>query len=150
MRYFEDVEAGETEVLGSHTLTQAEIIAFARRYDPQPFHIDPEAARATIFGGLIASGWHTCAIMMRLSVEAARRREAAITGSPGVDSCRWLKPVRPGDTVTARSEVLATWPSRSKPIGFVRCRIEMVNQRGEAVLDLVGVSMYRRGREQPA
>jgi acyl dehydratase len=144
MRYFEDMAVGDTDELGSHAITEEEILAFARRYDPQPFHIDPEAARASIFGGLIASGWHTCAIMMRLSVEAARRREAATTGSPGIDSCRWPRPVRPGDVLTARTEVLETWPSRSKPIGFVRTKIEMTNQRGETVLDLVGISMYRR------
>jgi acyl dehydratase len=147
MRYFEDVAVGESEALGEYTMTEAEIMAFARRYDPQPFHIDPDAAKASIFGGLIASGWHTCAVMMRLTVEAARRREAAVTGSPGVDSCRWLKPVRPGDTLTARSEVLETWPSRSKPIGFVRNRVEMVNQRGEVVMRLVGIAMYRRRGE---
>ncbi|HYB43644.1 MAG TPA: MaoC family dehydratase [Candidatus Methylomirabilis sp.] len=150
MKYFEDVQVGETEVLGSHTISEAEIVAFARKYDPQPFHTDPEAAAATIFGGLIASGWHTCAIMMRLSVEAARRVRAQTTGSPGVDSCRWPRPVRPGDTLTARSEVLETWPSRSRPIGFVRNRVEMLNQRGEVVLSLVGISMFRRRREELA
>jgi acyl dehydratase len=82
--------------------------------------------------------------MMRLSVEAMRREEAAGTGSPGVDSCRWLKPVRPGDTLTLRREVIETWPSRSKPFGFVRTRVEMLNQRGEIVLSLVAVGMFRR------
>ena len=149
MKYFEDVRVGETDTLGSHLITEAEIIAFASKYDPQPFHTDPEAAKATIFGGLIASGWHTCAIMMRLSVEAGRRNRAVTTGSPGVDSCRWLKPVRPGDTLTGRSEVLETWPSQTKPIGFVRSRVEMSNQRGEIVLALVGIAMYRR-REDAA
>jgi acyl dehydratase len=144
MTYFEDVAVGDTDVLGAHTVTEAEILAFARQYDPQPFHTDPAAARASIFGGLIASGWHTCAIMMRLSVEAARRRQAVTTGSPGIDSCRWPTPVRPGDTVTAQSSVLETWPSRSKPIGFVRAKLVMSNQRGETVLELVGISMYRR------
>ena len=144
MRYFEDVRVGESDVLGSHTITEAEIVAFGQKYDPQPFHTDPEAARGTIFGGLIASGWHTCAIMMRLSVEAGRRNQTVTTGSPGVDSCRWLKPVRPGDTLTGRSEVLEAWPSASKPIGFVRSRVEMCNQRGEVVLSLVGLAMYRR------
>jgi len=147
MRYFEDVRVGETDVLGSHTVTEAEIVAFATQYDPQPFHVDPAAARATIFGGLIASGWHTCAIMMRLSVEAARRSQAVTTGSPGVDSCRWLKPVRPGDTLRGRAEVIETRPSRSKPIGFVKSRVEMLNQRGEIVLSLVGVAMYCRRQE---
>lgn len=150
MKHFEDFRVGEMNELGSHTVTEAEIVAFAKKYDPQPFHTDPEAASGTIFGGLIASGWHTCAIMMRLSVEAARRQRAAATGSPGVDSCRWLRPVRPGDTLTARTEVLETWPSRSKPIGFVRSRVEMLNQQGEIVLSLVGVSIYFRRQEGAA
>src|SRR5262245_12368793 len=94
MRYFEDIRVGDKDTLGSHAVTANEIVAFATKYDPQPFHTDPEAARATIFGGLIASGWHTCAIMMRLSAEASRRAAAQTIGSPGVDSCRWLRPVR--------------------------------------------------------
>ena len=150
MKLFEDFRVGETDVLGSHTVSEAEIVAFARKYDPQPFHTDPEAARATIFGGLIASGWHTCAIMMRLSVEAMQREQAVGTGSPGVDSCRWLKPVRPGDTLTLRREILETWPSRFKPHGFVRSRAEMLNQHGEIVLSLVGVGMFRRRAEETA
>ena len=150
MRYFEDVQVGEKASLGTHTVTEEEILAFARRYDPQPFHIDAEAAKRSIFGGLIASGWHTCAIMMKMTVEADRKSRAVTTGSPGVDSCRWLKPVRPGDTLAGRTEVLETWPSRSKPIGFVRSRVEMLNQRGEIVLSLVGIAMYRRREEIPA
>jgi acyl dehydratase len=147
MRYFEDVRVGETDTLGPYTITEQEIIAFAEKYDPQPFHTDPDAARTSLFGGLIASGWHTCAIMMRLSVEAGRRKHAVTAGSPGVDSCRWLKPVRPGDTLTGRVEVLETWPSRTKPIGFVRSRIEMLNQRGEIAVSLVGLVIYRRRGE---
>jgi acyl dehydratase len=150
MRYFEDVRVGEKASLGTHTVTEEEILAFARRYDPQPFHIDAEAAKRSIFGGLIASGWHTCAIMMKMTVEADRKSRAVTTGSPGVDSCRWLKPVRPGDTLAGRTEVLETWPSRSKPIGFVRSRVEMLNQRGEIVLSLVGIAMYCRREEIPA
>ena len=144
MRYWEDMRVGETADLGSCAITEAEILAFARKYDPQPFHTDLEAARRSIYGGLIASGWHTCALMMRLSVDAARRDEAATTGSPGLDSCRWLKPVRPGDVLSARTEVLEIWPSRTKPIGFVRRRSEMVNQQGEVVLRVIGITMYRR------
>ena len=87
---------------------------------------------------------------MRLSVEAARREEAAATGSPGLDSCRWLKPVRPGDTLAGRTEVLETWPSKTKPIGFVRRRVEMVNQHGEVVVAIVGLTMYRRRPEASA
>jgi len=149
VKYFEDFAVGEEMPLGSHVMTEEAILAFARRYDPQPFHVDAEAARRSIYGGLIASGWHTCAVMMRLSVEAHRRIAAAGLGSPGMDSCRWLKPVRAGDTLTGTSVVLETWPSRSRPMGFVRRRVELRNQRGEAVLAVVGVSMYRR-RETPA
>ena len=144
MRYWEDYEPGQQTDLGSHTLTEAEILAFARKYDPQPFHIDEAVARASIYGGLVASGWHTCALMMRLSVEANRREQAAATGSPGLDSCRWLEPVRPDDVLSARTEVLETWPSRSKPIGFVRRRIEMRNQHGRVVVAIVGITMYHR------
>jgi acyl dehydratase len=144
MRYWEDLEVGEATELGSCVITVGEILAFARKYDPQPFHTDPEAARRSIYGGLIASGWHTCGLLMRLSVEAARREEVATTGSPGLDSCRWLKPVRPGDVLTGRTEILETWPSRTKPIGFVRRRSEMVNQHGEVVLSVVGFTMCRR------
>jgi acyl dehydratase len=144
VKYWEDFEVGEATDLGSCSITEAEILAFARKYDPQPFHTDAEAARQSIYGGLIASGWHTCALMMRLSVEAARREDAAATGSPGLDSCRWLKPVRPGDVLSGRTEILEAWPSRSKPIGFVRRRIDMLNQHGEVVVRVVGISMYRR------
>ncbi len=147
MRYWEDFAVGERADLGSCAITEEGMLAFARKYDPQPFHTDPEAARGTLYGGLIASGWYTCALMMRLSVEANRREDAAATGSPGLDSCRWLKPVRAGDVLTGRTEVLETWPSRSRPIGFVRRRVEMVNQDGEVALAVVGVSMYHRRPE---
>jgi acyl dehydratase len=144
VKHFEDFRVGETLDLGSHTVTLDEVLAYARRWDPQPFHVDPEAARQSIYGGLIASGWHTCAILMRLGVEAQRREGAAGVGSPGVESCRWLRPVRPGDTLAARSQVLETWPSRSRPWGFARRRVEMQNQHGETALRLVGISMYTR------
>ncbi|HLQ22932.1 MAG TPA: MaoC family dehydratase, partial [Gemmatimonadales bacterium] len=129
---------------GRYEVTREEIVEYARQFDPQPFHLDEEAAKASMFGGLIASGWHTCALLMRLSVDAARRDEAAATGSPGLDSCRWLKPVRPGDVLTGRTEVLETWPSRSKPIGFTRRRNELINQHGEVVVAVVGITMYER------
>ena len=143
------MRVGESTELGSRTLTEAELIAFARLYDPQPFHTDPAAAKASFFGGLIASGWHTCAIMMRLSVEAMQREGMAGAGSPGIDSCRWLKPVRPGDTLTLRREILEAWPSRTKPIGIVRSRSEMINQRGETVVAIVGVTMVQRRPATP-
>ena len=144
MKHWEDFAVGETTELGSCAISEAEILAFARKYDPQPFHIDGAAAARSIYGGLIASGWHTCALLMRLSVETAQREQAAATGSPGLDSCRWVKPVRPGDVLTGRTEVLEVWPSRSKPIGFVRRRSELLNQLGEVVVAVVGITMYRR------
>ena len=143
-RYFEDYVPGAVYVYGSITMTEEDILRFAREFDPQGIHIDPQAALQGPYQGLIASGWHTCALMMRLSVEANRREQAAATGSPGLDSCRWLKPVRPDDVLTGRTEVLETWPSRSKPIGFVRRRVEMRNQHGEVVVAIVGITMYHR------
>jgi len=148
MKYWEDIKPGDTSTLGSYTVTAEEIIAFAKKYDPQPFHLDEEAARRTIFGGLIASGWHSCAIMMRLSVDAMRREEMAGVGSPGIDSCRWHKPVRAGDTVTVRTEITETWPSRTKPLGFVSRKAEMLNQHGEVVLTVIGVGMFSRRADQ--
>jgi acyl dehydratase len=144
MKYWEDIKVGDTGQLGAYTVTEAEILAYARKYDPQPFHIDPEAAKRSIFGGLIASGWHTCAILMRLSVDQMQQDRTAGVGSPGIDSVRWLKPVRPGDTLTARTEILETWPSRSKPMGFIRRRADVLNQHGEVVLTTVGVGMVKR------
>jgi acyl dehydratase len=148
MKYWEDIRLGDTSTLGSHTVTAEEIIAFAKKYDPQPFHLDEEAARRSIFGGLIASGWHSCAIMMRLSVDAMRREELAGVGSPGIDSCRWQKPVRAGDTVTVRTEIMETWPSRTKPLGFIRRKAEMLNQHGEIVLTVIGIGMFSRRADQ--
>ena len=144
MKYWEDIEVGDTGQLGAYTVTEAEILTWAKKYDPQPFHLDREAAQRSIFGGLIASGWHTCAILMRLSVDHMQQERTAGVGSPGVDSCRWLKPVRPGDTLTARTEIIETWPSRSKPMGFIRRRAEVLNQHGEVVLTTVGVGMVKR------
>ena len=144
MKFWEDIKVGDTGQLGAYTVTEEEILAFAKKYDPQPFHLDREAAKQSIFGGLIASGWHTCAILMRMSVESMLREQVAGVGSPGIDSCRWLKPVRPGDTLTARTEIVETWPSRSKPIGFIRRRADVLNQHGEVVLTTVGVGMLKR------
>jgi acyl dehydratase len=133
MKYFEDVRVGESDALGSHTITEAEMVAFARRYDPQPFHTDPEAARATIFGGLIASGWHTAALYMGLFVRSQQNR--ASMGSPGVEELRWLVPVRPGDVLTARSRIVDAWPSESSAgRGTIVGEHEFVNQRGEVVM----------------
>jgi acyl dehydratase len=142
-RWFEDYEAGEVVEFGEYPVTQEEIVEFARRYDPQPFHVDPEAAKDSAYGGLIASGWHTCAIMMRLLADGFVS-EVASMGSPGLDELRWLAPVRPGDVLRSRIRVLETRRSSSKPDrGLVRLEQEAVNQRGEVVARWVGWNIYR-------
>jgi len=142
--YWEDFTPGEVVEIGNHTFTQEEIVAFATQFDPQPLHTDAEAARGTFYGGLIASGWHTCAVGMRLMVEAYIGRSAS-AGSPGVENIRWLGPVRPGDTITYHRVILEARPSGSRPgIGLVRSRSEAVNQRGEPVMTMEGWGMFRR------
>lgn len=144
MRYLDDFTPGEVLDLGSVTLDQAAILEFAARYDPQPFHVDPERAAGSIYGGLIASGWHTCALWMRLAVDGLLA-DAASMGSPGLDTLRWLLPVRPGDTLRARYTVLEVTPSRSRPDrGVVRFRGEMLNQEDAVALSLEGVGFFGR------
>jgi acyl dehydratase len=134
MRYWEDFHPGEETVHGSHEITADEIVAFAREFDPQPFHTDPEAAADGPFGGLIASGWHTVALHMGLFVRSVLLDSASM-GSPGVEELRWLVPVRPGDVLTSRSRVLEAWPSERDPgRGTIVGEHELVNQRGEVVL----------------
>jgi acyl dehydratase len=143
-RYFEDFQPGETFPLGSRAISEADIVAFAREYDPQLFHIDPEAARASNFGGLVASGWHTCAIFMRLAVDGLLRDSSALA-SPGVDEIRWLKPVRPGDVLRGRLDVLEAVPSRSKPDrGLVKHLGELSNQHGDVVMTIRAMSLFGR------
>ncbi len=144
MKYWEDFAVGERAELGRHTFTEEEIVAFGRQYDPQAFHIDPAKAKDTPFGGLIASGWQTCAIGMRLMVEGYIRNTVSL-GSPGIDSIRWLKPVRPGDTVTYSRIVTESRASMSrKGVGLVKHRWEAVNQHGEMVLTMEGWGMFGR------
>ena len=144
MRYFEDFTPGQVIELGSWTITRDEIIAFAKQFDPQPFHLDDEAAKQTIYGGLIASGWHTGSIAMRLLYDALLKDTVSL-GSPGVDELRWVKPVRPGDTLSVRVTVLECVPSRSKPDrGIVRSAVEMRNQHGEVVVTSKGLSLFGR------
>jgi acyl dehydratase len=146
-RYFEDFSQGQTFELGSFTLTADEIIDFARRYDPQPMHTDPRAAERSIYGGLIASGWQTAINFMRLVVDAIIRDSDSI-GSPGIDQLRWLKPVRPGDTLRARFSILDARPSNSRPEwGIVRSRGEVFNQADELVLLIEAVNFF--GRRPP-
>jgi acyl dehydratase len=143
-RYLEDFEAGAVYPAGSVSLTEAEIVEFAARYDPQAFHVDPEAARASTFGSLIASGWQTVAVTMRLLVDHVFAQSAGM-GSPGVDELRWLVPVRPGDTLAPRVIVLETRPLQSKPDrGVLRFRVEVENQRGELAMRMLGTAFVGR------
>lgn len=143
--YWEDFEPGQViEIEGTTTLTKDEIMEFAREWDPQPFHIDEAAAEKSIYGGVIASGWHTGAATMRLLVDGLLGKTASL-GSPGLDEMRWLKPVRPGDTLRARAVVHETRPSRSKPDrGTVKVTWETYNQDGEKVMTMTGIQMIAR------
>ena len=145
--YFEDFEPGMVFDLGERMLAKEDIVAFAREYDPQSFHVDEEAARESAFGGLIASGWHTSSVFMRLYADALLSRAAAM-GSPGVEELRWLKPVRPGDTLTARVTVLDTTPSTRNPRrGTVHLFSEVVNQRSETVMTMKARGLFARREE---
>jgi acyl dehydratase len=142
--YFEDLPPGKVLEFGGVEMTEEEIVGFARRYDPQPFHVDREAGKASIFGGLCASGWNTTAVMMRMWVDNYLSPEASL-GSPGIDELRWLKPVYPGDRLRCRLTVIDATPSRSRPfMGSVRQRAELLNQKDEVVLSLIGTSFFRR------
>lgn len=142
-RYFEDYVPGSTSSHGSIRVTEDEVIDFGRRFDPQPMHTDPAVAVDGPFGGLIASGWHTCALMMRLFAEDFLSPVSSL-GSPGVDELRWLRPVRPGDRLTMQATVEGARLSRSKPDrGIVRTRIELHNQTGDAVLRLIASNLIR-------
>ena len=143
-RYFEDYVPGSVHELGTTSISEAEIVEFARRYDPQPFHVDAEAARHTQFGGLIASGWQTAGLMMRLAVDHYLSSAASLA-SPGVDEVRWTQPVRPGDTLSVRATVLEARVSTSKPDrGLVRTFFEVLNQRGEIVMTVKGINVLKR------
>jgi acyl dehydratase len=142
-RWFEDYEVGATYDLGTYSLSEQEIIEFATRYDPQVFHLDPEAAARTPYGGLIASGWHSACAMMRLMVEHFVSANAGL-GSPGLDEIRWLKPTRPDTTLSVRVSVLDKRRSRSKPDrGIFFHRIEVVDPAGETVMTVKGAGMVR-------
>lgn len=144
MIFFEDVVPGTMRETGSKTVAAEEIIAFAREFDPQYFHLDAEAARDSMFAGLVASGWHTASMAMRLMVDSFVG-DAASVGSPGFDDLRWLQPVRPGDVIRVRSSVLDKTPSQRRPdIGSVRFRTEVLNQRNEVVMSLISIALYRR------
>jgi acyl dehydratase len=143
-RWFEDLHPGEVAEFGDYAMTASEVVEFATRFDPQPFHTDPVAARDSIFGGLVASGWHTGSAVMRMLVDHYVTPESSM-GSPGLDEIRWLKPVRPGDRLRVRVTVLEAIPSRSKPDrGVIRSLTEAINQDGEVVMTMRGMNMIRR------
>lgn len=128
---------------GAITVTEEDMIEFAERFDPQPFHVDADAAAEGPFGGLIASGWHTASVMMRLVADHYLSKVASL-GSPGVDELRWTRPVRPGDSLRVRVSIMETRRSRSKPDrGVVRSRVEVVNQRGDVVMSLEALNILR-------
>jgi len=142
--YWEDFYPGQVLEAGGASLSAEEIIEFGKKYDPQPFHVDEEQAKQSVFGGLIASGWQTASLCMRLICDLYLL-EAASLGSPGVDELRWVKPVYPGDTLHLKSTVLETRASASRPdMGTVRSRSEVYNQHGELVMHMSGVGMFRR------
>lgn len=142
--YWEDLELGSVRDLGSITVSTQEIKEFAEQFDPQPFHIDEAAGRRSIFGNLCASGWHTCALAMKLTVENFLN-ESSSMGSPGLESLRWLKPVYPGDTLTLKHTIVESRPLRKRlDTGLVRSVWDMFNQNGEAVMQMEGYGMFRR------
>jgi acyl dehydratase len=133
-RYFEDFVVGEVIPLGSHQVTRAEIIAFAAEFDPQPFHLDERQGADSMVDGLIASGWHVSGLFMRMLCDGFLLQSSSL-GSPGIETLKWQKPVRPGDTLTARATVIEVRRSKSRPeMGIVRFRSEVENQAGEVVM----------------
>jgi acyl dehydratase len=142
--HWEDFAPGQVTACGSRLVTRAEIVAFAAEYDPQPMHLDEQAARATLPGGLVASGWHSCCLLMRMLSDSLLG-EASFIGAPGIEEVKWLAPVRPGERIEARATVLATRPSRSLPdVGFVKFRFELVGASGQPVMSLIVSPMFAR------
>jgi acyl dehydratase len=143
LRYFEDYVPGASYDCGSTSVSEAEIISFASQFDPQPFHVDPVAAKGGPFGGLIASGWHTAAVVMR-QIVANYVSAVASLGSPGIDELRWPRPVRPGDTLRVRVTVVEARRSASRPDrGIVKTAIEAVNQDGQTVMSATATNFLR-------
>jgi len=143
--FFEDLEVGAETYYGSYEVTRDEVIEFARKYDPQPFHLSDEAAARTYFGRLAASGWHTCAMTMAVIVRNFEKQQTAGLGSPGVDELRWMKPVYPGDTLHVRGTIIDKTPSRSKPdIGTFRTQTVVSNQDDVPVMKLTSIVIIQR------
>lgn len=138
MQYFEDIAVGAKASFGSYQVTRDEVMDFAARYDPQPFHLSDDAAARTHFGRISASGWHTCAMVMSMIVENLKNNKQAGLGSPGVDELRWLKPVYPGDTLRCETEVIEKRQSQSRPeMGIFKSRMTVYNQDDVAVMSMV-------------
>jgi len=145
MIYFEDLEVGQETQFGQYDVTRDEILEFAQKYDPQPFHLSDEAAAQTHFGRLAASGWHTAAMTMAMIVGKLSELRWAGLGSPGVDELRWLRPVHPGDTLHAKGTIVDKTPSRSKPgIGSVRTDTLVTNQNGDTVMRYTSIVLMQR------
>lgn len=142
--YFEDLEVGSMAHFGSYAVTREEVIDFASRYDPQPFHLNDAAAAATHFGRLSASGWHTAAMTMRMLVDNITERRQAGLGSPGLDELRWLKPVYPGDTLRVETELVSKTPSRSRPdMGSFQSLVRVFNQHNVTVMTMKSIGLIR-------
>ena len=138
MQYFEDIAVGTRASFGSYQVTREEVIDFASRYDPQPFHLSDDAAAQTHFGRLSASGWHTCARVMSMIVENGKRHPSAGLGSPGIDELRWVKPVYPGDTLRCETEVIEKRQSQSRPeMGIFKSRMSVLNQDNVVVMTMI-------------
>lgn len=145
MIYFEDLEIGKPAVFGTYEVTREEVLEFARKYDPQPFHLSDEAAAKTHFGRIAASGWHTAAMVMAVIARRVVKEEQAGLGSPGIDDLRWKKPVYPGDTLTVSGEIMEKTPSRSRvDIGSFRTQTTVTNQNGDVVMTFISIVLIRR------
>lgn len=145
LKYFEDLEPGTTARFGHYEVTREEVIDFASKYDPQPFHLSDDAAAQTHFGRLSASGWHTCAMVMRMMVDNITERKQAGLGSPGLDELRWLRPVYPGDTLRVETTLIDKTPSRSRPeMGSFRSHVKVFNQDEALVATMKSIGLIRR------
>ena len=145
MQYLEDMKVGTKASFGRYEVTREEVLEFAGKYDPQPFHLDDEAAAKTHFGRISASGWHTCAMTMAMLVENLTKNKQAGLGSPGLDELRWLKPVYPGDTLRVESELTEVTPSRSRPeMGSTKAKVTVFNQHDEPVMRLLSIGLVAR------
>lgn len=143
--YYEDIDIGQTDSFGRYEVTREEVIDFASKYDPQPFHLDDEFAKHTPFGGLCASGWHTCAMMMRMMVDNFKNKGLASLGSPGVDKIEWKKPVFPGDILRMESEIVAKRNSASRPtLGLIKSQYRIFNQDDVVVMTMHGNAMIAK------